>query len=75
MNSDMVKSEKFDHPDLVYHFTVPLSTSLQFMVHVQGKDTLSQICSIIAMNCTDIPPNNTGKVANITSYCGQMVGR
>ena len=24
MNSDMVKSEKFDHLHLVYHFTVPL---------------------------------------------------
>ena len=32
----------------------------------------------IAMNCIEIPPSNTGKVASTTSYCGQMkwsVGR
>ena len=45
------------------------------IVHVQGKDSLSQMCSIMAMNCIEIPPSNTGKVANSTSYCGQMVGR
>ena len=45
------------------------------IVHVQGKDSLSQMCSITAMNCIEIPPSNTGKVANSTLYCGQMVGR
>ena len=32
MNSNMVKPEKFGHPHLVYHFTIPLSirTVLQF---------------------------------------------
>ena len=29
--------------------------SLQLIVHVLGKDTLFQICGIIAMNCIEIP--------------------
>ena len=30
MNLNMVKSEKIDHLDLVYHFTVPLSSMFQY---------------------------------------------
>ena len=40
MNSDMVKSENFDHPHLVYHFTVPLKVVVLdrwcFAKHLRG---------------------------------------
>ena len=43
--------------------------------HVQGRDSLCQICGIIAMNCIEIPLSNTGKVANTTWYGKQMDSR
>ena len=36
MNSDMVKSEKFGHLHLVYHFTVPLMENF-ILCAVSGK--------------------------------------
>ena len=34
MNSNKVKPEKFDHPHLVYHFTVPLIISCFIYNHL-----------------------------------------
>ena len=35
MNSNIIKPEKFDHLDLVYHFTVPLRIILMFYNSIQ----------------------------------------
>ena len=42
--------------------------SLQLIVHVPGKDTLFQICGIIAMNCIEVP--STG---GITVLLGPVI--
>ena len=42
MNSDMVKPENFDHLDLVYHFTVPLTImSKKVTLSLQDKQCIN----------------------------------
>ena len=42
MNSNMVEPEKFGHPRLVYHFTIPLRSFLGKLPHLELLVTLTQ---------------------------------